>query len=121
MEMAALSVIREIDLIGAVDSIVPKRNQGMSVGNYVALGILSKLASPNTSWHSFPQWLSHTALPDHCNLPRNLLDGQNFWDAFDKILSGNNHRERISKDPNVLMDDRMVLKIEEAIWKRVLG
>jgi len=120
IEMAALSVIKEIGIIEAVDSVVTKRDQGMSVGNYIALGILAKLASPNASWHSFAKWLSHTALPDHCNLPRNLLDGQNFWDAFDKIIPESSLRKRLAQNPDALMDDDTVLEIEEAIWKRIL-
>ncbi|MEM3486238.1 MAG: IS1634 family transposase [Candidatus Methanomethyliaceae archaeon] len=120
VEMAALSVIREIGLIEAIDSVVTKRNQGMSIGNYIALGILGKLASPNASWHTFADWLSHTALPDHYNLPHNLLDGQNFWDAFDKILPESVFRKRVAQNPEALMDDEMVLRIEEAVWKQIL-
>ncbi len=119
LEMAALSVIREIGLVEAVDSVVPKRGQGMSVGNYLALGIVVKLASPHTGWHTFPDWLARTALPDHFNLPRSLLDAQNFWDAFDKILPEAPYRRRRGKDPEAVMDDEVVLKIEEQIWRRV--
>ncbi len=74
--------------------------------------------SPHQLAH-LPIWLARTALPDHFNLPRSLLDAQNFWDAFDKILPEAPYRRRRGKDPEAVMDDEVVLKIEEQIWRRV--
>ena len=73
------------DVVGQVDAICPKRNQGMSVGQYVAIAAVNRAMAPvskNAMW----EWFTGTSLLRH--LPAasaDALASQRFWDHMDKI------------------------------------
>lgn len=114
---AALAMVRELGIAEAVDAVVPKRGQGISVGTYVALGVIAKVCAPAVSWNRFGAWVQKTILPSHLDLPESLLDAQNFWDHWDLILPQRTVGRRNPESP--LLDDGSVLRIEEGIWERV--
>jgi transposase len=114
---AALAMVRELGIVEAVDHLVPKRDQGLSVGTYVALGVIAKVCAPQVSWNGFGAWVKKTVLPEHLDLPASLLDAQNFWDHWELVLPEKSVRLRDGEGPT--LDDDRVLEIEEAIWERV--
>jgi transposase len=115
---AALAMVGELGIVQAVDRLVPKRHQGLSVGTYVALGVVAKVCAPEVSWNRFGAWVQKTILPEHMDLPPALLDAQNFWDHWDLMLP--EHSVRMRNEQSPLLDDETVLGIEEAIWQRVV-
>ena len=110
-------MIEKLGLVEAVNRIVAKRDQGLTPGIYVALGIVAKLCAPATSWNTFGAWIQKTILPEYWNLPPSLLDAQNFWDHWD-LLCSESTITRTSDDDPVLESDT-VFQIEEAIWEAV--
>ena len=112
-----MSMIEKLGLVEAVNRIVAKRDQGLTPGIYVALGIVAKLCAPATSWNTFGAWIQKTILPEYWNLPPSLLDAQNFWDHWD-LLCSESTITRTSDDDPVLESDT-VFQIEEAVWEAV--
>ncbi len=123
---AALEVATEIGIVEAIDETVPKRNQGLTVGQYMLVGILNRICDPR-SRNGIGKWFERTVLPQKMGFDPGVLSSQNFWDHFDLILSEKDVKERkealaqgkISEDE--LFSDDTVLRIEEAIWKRLAG
>ncbi len=78
------SIEREINFLKIVDEIVPKRNQGMSVGLYLYLIVLNRAIEPKSK-ASLGEWLKKTAISEYREVDFSLLDSANFWDHMDKV------------------------------------
>ena len=116
--MAAYGLVQELGVAEAVNSALPTQRRGLSVGQYLALAVVAKVSAPRVSWRGFGAWLSKTALAEHLALPKGLLDAQNFWDAFDRVLPEHDHHA----DPagQGVREAERVLAIQRAIWRNVL-
>ena len=118
--MAAYTVVEELGVRDIVDELVPRKGAGLSVGTYIALAVVAKVAAGGTSWRSFGAWVEKTTLARVLALPKPLLDSQNFWDAFDRVLPEAAHRQKQAGKQEPVLDDEIVLKIEERIVRRML-
>jgi len=104
-EFGAVALVYDIaDRLGIariIDSILPKRNQGASVGAYILTAAVNRATDPSPK-SGFPEWYAGTCLPFITGHKPSMFTSQNFWNntciAADKI-------------------DR----IEEAIIKKVVG
>ena len=82
---AYLSIAHEIDTVGIINSLVPKRNQGISIGEYILFAAINRgvdAVSKRSMWH----WFQDTILL-HC-FPRTTKDSlcsQRFWDNMNLI------------------------------------
>lgn len=122
---AALDVAEEIGIVEVIDRLVPKRRQGLTVGQYLLIGILNKIAHP-TSRRGIKAWFEKTVLPQKLGIDPNLLTSQNFWDHFDLILPEAELKERKARVEQgelaeaKLFDDKVIDRIEEGVWANVL-
>lgn len=122
---AALRVAEEIGLVEVIDANVPKRRQGLTVGQYILIGVLNKITSP-TSRNGIKDWIKRTVLPERLGIDPDLLTSQNFWDHFDLIMSEKelkHNKERLANGEipeSELFNDDVIYRIEEGIWQRVL-
>jgi transposase len=103
-EGSIAALMQEAEQLGIVDMInrlVPKRAQGMSVGQYVLLSALNRAidARPKTR---LQEWLKTTAMHRYQDIQWDKLSSQNFWDHFD------------------LIDDKAVTAIGDAIGKKAV-
>jgi transposase len=73
-----------LDLVGTIDRHVPKRQQGASIGQYLALAAINRCVA-TTSKARFAHWYRKTVLARLCPLSPRLLAGQRFWDAMDHV------------------------------------
>jgi transposase len=78
------SIEREIHFQEIVEGIVPKRNQGMSVGQYLYLIVLNRAIEPKSK-ASLGAWLKKTAISEFREVDFSLLDSANFWDHMEKV------------------------------------
>jgi transposase len=76
---AAFQLARQLRLVELIDHHVPKRHQGPSVGQYLLLAALNRLAQP-TSKAKLAAWFAHTPLRRWLPFPRAALRSQRFWD-----------------------------------------
>jgi len=81
---------RRADVIGHVDRCLPKRRQGLSTGQYLAIAAINRAIHP-CSKRSMWEWFSQTAL--RRRLPRAnqaALTSQRFWDHMDRLSAEDN-------------------------------
>ncbi len=67
------------------DRLCPKREQGLSVGEYITIAAINRAICPNSK-RSMWEWFSRTALLRHFpQAAKEALISQRFWDHMDKI------------------------------------
>ncbi|MGI6611766.1 MAG: IS1634 family transposase [Limnochordia bacterium] len=123
--LAALGEAERVGLVDVIDRVVPKRRQGCSVGQYILIAALNKIASP-TSRNGIRDWLAETVLPERMGVDPDLFTSQNFWDHFDLILCENELKKRkeqwaqgeITEDQ--LFSENVIAQIEQGIWENLL-
>src|SRR5271169_5688752 len=77
---------QQLDLVQLIDTQLPKRDQGLSVGQYLVLAAINRAACP-TSKAQLAQWYHRTILPRLLPATSDQLSSQAFW----------NHMERVSE------------------------
>lgn len=74
-----------VDVVKETDKLCPKRNQGMRVGEYIAIAAINRAITPNSK-RSMWDWFSQTALVrKFSSATQTTLTSQRFWDHMDKI------------------------------------
>ena len=72
-------------IIPEIDQLCPKRNQGMTTGEYLAIAALNRTMQ-SCSKRSMWEWFSETAFVRHFpDSSRSALSSQRFWDHMDRI------------------------------------
>lgn len=100
---ALMQEAQQIGIADIVDSFVPKRAQGMTVGRYIVLASLNRAieALPKTR---IEEWLKSTAIHRYMDIQWDKLSSQNFWDQFNLI----------GKDTVYAIGDAVSKKVVEA-------
>lgn len=84
-EIAALyDQAQAIGLVPLIDRQVPKRDQGLSVGQYLLLAALNRAAHP-TSKAQLARWYQRTILPRLLPATAQQLSSQAFWNHMDQV------------------------------------
>lgn len=79
---------RELELakvIEKTDQLCPKRDQGLTTGQYLAIAAINRAIKPTSKrsmWHWFSQTVLLRAVP---NASKTALSSQRFWDHMDRI------------------------------------
>lgn len=72
-------------VVEETDRICPKREQGLSVGKYLAIAAINRAISPKSK-RSMWEWFSKTVLLRHMpHASRAALASQRFWDHMERI------------------------------------
>src|SRR6266705_4367534 len=74
----------ELDLVGLVDAQLPKRDQGLSVGEYLLLAAINRAASP-TSKAQLAHWYRQSILTRLLPASPAQLSSQAFWNHMDRV------------------------------------
>ena len=99
---ALLNIAQKIDLVKIIDQIVPKRDQGPSVGQYMLLAALNRALAP-LSKSQIGDWYNNTSLKRLWKFSPDVFSSQRFWDHMDMVPL-----EAIEK-----MQDLLVKKIQK--------
>jgi len=75
---------RQLDLVQLIDTQLPKRDQGLSVGQYLVLAAINRAACP-TSKTQLARWYHRTILPRLLPATTDQLSSQAFWNHMDRI------------------------------------
>lgn len=81
---AILNMADKLNLIKIIDEIVPKREQGVSVGHYMILAAINRVLSP-CSKLKMSDWYEGTVLQRLWRFPSSAFTSQRFWDHMDLI------------------------------------
>ena len=84
-DIAALwDIAQRLDLVPLLDSLFPKRHQGLSCGQYLLLAAINRAVAPTSKVH-FADWYRRTILTRLLPADPALLSSQNFWNHMDLI------------------------------------
>ena len=83
---AAWGALEDLSVAGIIDEVTgPRRSDaGASVGTYLALAALNRLADP-CSKRAFADWWRTTAAPRFTKISASVLDHRRFWDAMHAV------------------------------------
>ncbi len=86
-DVAALwDIAQRLDLVPLLDSLFPKRLQGLSCGQYLLLAAINRAIAPTSKVH-FADWYRHTTLTRLLPVDPALLSSQNFWNHMDLVAA----------------------------------
>lgn len=86
-DIAALwDIAQRLDLVPLLDSLFPKRRQGLSCGRYLLLAALNRAVAPTSKVH-LADWYRRTILTRLLPVDPALLSSQNFWNHMDLIAA----------------------------------
>jgi transposase len=85
----------QLGLVELIDAQIPKRHQGLSVGQYLVLAAINRAAHP-TSKAKLAQWYRQTVLPRLMPADADELTSQAFWNHMDRV--GQEDIEAIEKN-----------------------
>ena len=96
---ALYDLTQQLDLIATIDRHAGKRDQGMSVGTYMALAALNRCLAP-TSKAGMAEWYQGTVLRRLLPVASNQLTSQRFWDHMELSGRRQDQRHRTGSDPH---------------------
>jgi len=82
---AYLNIAKEINMIPIIDSVLPKRNQGLSIGFYLTLAAINRgieAVSKRSMWNWFQDTILFRVFPE---ANKTSLSSQRFWDNMSSI------------------------------------
>lgn len=92
-------IAARLGIADIIDGILPKRNQGASIGTYILTAAINRAVAPS-SMSGLPEWYSGTCLPGIMGIKPSAFTPQNFWN-------------------NTCISAKSLERIEEAILKKV--
>jgi transposase len=85
LPVALRNEARRAQIMDCVNQLCPKRDQGLSPGDYIGLAAINRAAHP-VSKQAMWQWFSTTSLVRQWpEVTADLLSSQRFWDHMDRI------------------------------------
>jgi len=97
---ALLRITQRLEALDLINQIVPKRDQGPSVGHYMILAALNRALAP-CSKQAIGNWYEQTILRRLWRYPKSNFSSQRFWDHMD------------------LMSEEAIRRVEEELVLRV--
>jgi len=88
LSCALYDIAEKLNLVGIIDRCCPKREQGVSVGQYMLLAAINRCCKP-ASKSKIAQWYSSTVLRRLMPVPTSALTSQRFWDNMGLVSSEN--------------------------------
>jgi len=81
---AAWDMAQRLRLVDIIDRHAPKRDQGLSVGQYLTLAAINRCVEPKSK-RAFAEWYGDTVLWRLCPVPAKSLTSQRFWDHMQRL------------------------------------
>ena len=83
---ALLRITQRLGLLELINDMVPKRDQGPSMGHYIVLATLNRALDP-CSKSAIGDWYEQCILKRLWRFPKSAFSSQRFWDHMDRISS----------------------------------
>ena len=104
---------QELDLVSLVAAHVPKRDQGLSVGQYLLLAAINRATGP-TSKTQLAAWHKQTILSRLIPASNDQLSSQAFWNHMDRISE--EQIQAIEKELSTRLIDRFKLNLRTLVY-----
>jgi transposase len=95
-----LGIAQRLGLVQIINDVVPKRDQGPSVGHYMVLAAVNRALCP-LSKLAIGDWYEQTVLRRLWGYPKKAFSSQRFWD----------HMGMISEEAIVEVEERLAAKV----------
>lgn len=79
-----LGIAQRLGLVKLIDEVVPKRDQGPTVGQYMTLAAINRALAP-CSKLAIGEWYEGTVLRRLWRFPKSTFTSQRFWDHMDLV------------------------------------
>jgi transposase len=99
---ALLRMAQRLDLMALIDEVVPKRDQGPSVGQYLLLAAINRALAP-CSKLAIGHWYEGTVLRRLWRHRASVFSSQRFWD----------HMDLVSEEAIETIQDRLLARVRE--------
>jgi len=107
---ALYNMVEKLGIVQMIDKYIPKRDQGLSIGEYMILAAINRAVAP-CSKNSFSKWFQYTVLPKF--FPRataKALSSQRFWDNMSLVTDEG--VDKFEKEFTSLIVDRYELNTD---------
>lgn len=81
---ALLAIANRLGLEEIIDTVVPKRHQGVSVGRYLLLAAINRVVAPKSK-AQIGSWYEKTFLRRFWGVSSSFFTSQQFWRAMDRV------------------------------------
>lgn len=81
---ALLNIATRLGLIGLINEIAPKRDQGPSIGHYIVLAALNRVLDPESK-SQIGDWYHGTSLQRLWGFSPDVFSSQSYWNHMDTI------------------------------------
>lgn len=81
---AAWAMAQRLKLTELIDRHAPKRDQGLSVGQYITLATINRCVCPKSK-RALAEWFATTSLARLCPASAQQLSSQRFWDHMARL------------------------------------
>jgi transposase len=78
---ALLSVNRQINFVDVINKHIPKRKQGLSVGDHILISLINRIIEP-LSKNKLGDWYNTTILKQIYGVKADYLSSQGFWNNY---------------------------------------
>ena len=99
---ALLGIAQRLGVVGLIDGVAPKREQGPSVGHYMVLAAINRALAP-CSKLAIGDWYEQTVLRRLWKVPKRAFSSQRFWDHMDML------REQTIEE----IEEKLVARVED--------
>lgn len=99
---ALLRITQRLELLDLINELVPKREQGPTVGHYILLAALNRALAP-LSKVAIGNWYEQTVLRRLWGFKKSCFTSQRFWD----------HMDRFSEQDIKEFEDRLIDRIKK--------
>jgi transposase len=99
---ALLGIAQRLGVMEVIDTVVPKRRQGPTVGHYMLLAALNRALAPRSKVEIGP-WYEGTVLRRLWGFDKKVFSSQRFWD----------HMDRLSQDDIDAIQDALVGRLQK--------
>lgn len=100
---ALLRIAQRLELLTLINTMVPKRDQGATVGHYMLLAALNRALAP-CSKLAIGDWYEQTVLRRLWRFPKRMFSSQRFWD----------HMDMVSEEAIDAIQERVVSRVRDA-------
>jgi len=89
--MALYDLATRLGVVDLIDQVAPKRDQGLSIGQYMLLAAINRAVDPKSK-NRMAEWFAKTALNQVIPAEAPMLSSQRFWDNMHLLSEEAIHR-----------------------------
>lgn len=107
---ALMGIAERLNFVQLIDSVVVKRCQGASPGQYLLLAVINRCSAP-TSKSKIGEWYEGTVLPRLLKVDAKYFTSQRFWDNMDLVTEAELETIQVGLAKKVVAEYQIDLRV----------